>query len=436
MDIALPIIGFIIALFVLITCHELGHMFVSKKAGVPVEEFGIGLPPRIWGFKWGETLYSVNAIPLGAFVRTPGESDPSVPGSLASKGPWTRVAVYAAGPVVNVVLAFVLLSIFFMFPTDYVAGAGVMVHSVSEGSPAAEHGIQAGDIILRIGDTEVHEYEDLRQAVNSDGGAEETFFIQRGAEDVQIEMAPTYHSDVGRYTIGVILCWGIVTAVDPDSPAQQADIRPGDTIASVGKSAVYSDQSLMDALDAAQGETEVGMVLVRGDQVKSGTLKADAQGRFDLSGLHTSWVSDTRIETERLPVWKAIYEGGDFMVHIPVLIKESIPILREDPSLAAVGVVGAGQMTVEAVESMGFSRLILLAGMISLGLAMFNFIPIPPLDGGGMLIGVIEGVRGGRRLSARTIRWAYMAGTMFIIALFVGIMYSDIARLMSGKGFL
>ena len=93
-------------------------------------------------------------------------------------------------------------------------------------------------------------------------------------------------------------------------------------------------------------------------------------------------------------------------------------------------------MTVEAVEAMGFSRLILLAGMISVGLALFNFFPIPPLDGGGILIGVIEGVRGGKRLSPRTIRFAYMAGTALIIAVFVGIMYSDIARLIRGDGFL
>ncbi|NQT48813.1 MAG: site-2 protease family protein, partial [Chloroflexi bacterium] len=125
MDVALPIIGFVVALFVLIACHELGHMFVSKKAGVPIEEFGIGLPPRLVGIKRGETIYSINAIPLGAFVRTPGESDPSVSNSLASKGPWTRVAVYAAGPLVNILLAFVLLSIFFMFPTEFVTGDGV-----------------------------------------------------------------------------------------------------------------------------------------------------------------------------------------------------------------------------------------------------------------------------------------------------------------------
>jgi len=436
MDVALPIIGFVVALFVLIACHELGHMFVSKKAGVPIEEFGIGLPPRLVGIKRGETIYSINAIPLGAFVRTPGESDPSVSNSLASKGPWTRVAVYAAGPLVNILLAFVLLSIFFMFPTEFVTGDGVMVHSVSEDSPAAAHGIQPGDVILRIEDREIHEWDDMREEVDSNGGEERTFIIERDGQPLEIQMAPRFNADVGRYTIGVILCWGIVTNVDPGTPTQEADIRPGDTIASIDRKVIYGNESMLDALDSAEGKTEISIALLRDEKVQTNTLKPGSQGKFELTGLSAKWVSDTRLESQRLPVWKAVYEGGDFLVHIPILIKESIPILREDPSLAAVGVVGAGQMTVEAVEAMGFSRLILMAGMISVGLALFNFFPIPPLDGGGILIGVIEGVRGGKRLSPRTIRFAYMAGTALIIAVFVGIMYSDIARLIRGDGFL
>jgi len=345
------------------------------------------------------------------------------------------MAVYAAGPLVNILLAFVLLSIFFMFPTENVTGNGVMVHSVSEDSAAEEHGIQPGDVILQIDDREIHEVADLREAVNANGGEEKTFHIQRrdGGLD-KIEMAPKY--DAGRYMIGVILGWGIIDSVDPDTPAQEADIRPGDTIVGIDRKVVYNNESMLDALGSAEGKTQVSVVLLRDEKVQTNTLEPDPQGRFVLTGLHSKWVSGTDIETQRLPVWKAVYEGGDFLIHIPILIKESIPIIREDPSLAAVGVVGAGQMTVEAVESQGFSRLILLAGMISVGLALFNFIPIPPLDGGGILIGLIEGIRGGRRLSPRTIRFVYMAGTALIITLFVGIMYSDIARLLRGDGFL
>ncbi|PIU22843.1 MAG: RIP metalloprotease RseP, partial [Chloroflexi bacterium CG08_land_8_20_14_0_20_45_12] len=99
MDIAIIIIIFIVCLFVMILVHELGHFVTAKRAGVKVEEFGIGFPPRLFGIKRGETVYSFNAIPAGAFVRLAGEDDPTVPRSLASKSPWTRLKVYAAGPL-------------------------------------------------------------------------------------------------------------------------------------------------------------------------------------------------------------------------------------------------------------------------------------------------------------------------------------------------
>jgi regulator of sigma E protease len=108
----------------------------------------------------------------------------------------------------------------------------------------------------------------------------------------------------------------------------------------------------------------------------------------------------------------------------------------EDSGKAVVGPVGAGQLTVEIVESFGLSNILFLAGLISIGLAIFNFIPIPPLDGGGILVASIEGIRRGRRLSPKTVRLVYTIGTAIIITIFVVIMYNDIARLISGDSFL
>ncbi|GAI42674.1 unnamed protein product, partial [marine sediment metagenome] len=116
MSVAVIIILFIVALLMAICLHELGHFIVAKRAGVKVEEFGIGIPPRLFGIKRGETIYSVNAIPLGAFVKAAGENDPTVPRSLAGKRPWPRLGIYAAGPLVNIFLAFVLLSAFLALP--------------------------------------------------------------------------------------------------------------------------------------------------------------------------------------------------------------------------------------------------------------------------------------------------------------------------------
>lgn len=429
MSVALIIVSFIVVLFVLVSSHELGHMVAAKRAGVKVEEFGIGFPPRLFAIKRGETSYSVNLIPLGAFVRTPGENDPAVPGSLASKGPWTRLGVYAAGPIVNVVVAFIILSVFFMLPYDVVRGDGIMVNHVSERSPAEEEGVKPGDVILKIDEQEVRERKDVQEALNSNGGEEKSILVSRGREQFEIDLAPEFDSDEGQYIMGVLLWWGIVTEVESGSSAEEAGISPGDTIVGIDGKQIISDATMFAALDAAEGKEEVSLILLRDGEDISKTLKPSPQGVFELTGIGTQWVSHTQSETERRPIWQAIYRGGHFVVRVPYLIKESIPIIREDPGKAVAGPIGAAQLTVEAVKASGFGNVLLLAGIISIGLALFNFIPIPPLDGGGMLIGLIEGVRRGKRLSARTVRLAYVAGTALILTLFVGIMYNDIVRL-------
>ncbi|TET87727.1 MAG: RIP metalloprotease RseP [Dehalococcoidia bacterium] len=435
MSVAVAIISFIAVLFFLVSSHEMGHFIAAKRAGIVVEEFGIGFPPRLFAIKRGETSYSINLIPLGAFVRTTGENDPTVPGGLASKGPWTRMGVFAAGPLVNVFLAFVFLSVFFMVPTETISGDGVMVHSTSVGSPAEEGGIEPGDVILRIGEQEIHQWEDVQEAINSNGEEEKALLLQRGGEQFELHLRPEFNSELNRYIIGILLCWGIVTEVEAGSPAEDAGIMPGDTILSINKQPIYSTQSMSDAISSAEPGEKIEVVLLRGEEILSKSLELSSQNGEQAIGLGTQWVSNTHIEKQRLPFWQAIHRGGDFVVHIPELIVESLDIIKEDPSKAVVGPVGAGQLTVEAVRSFGLSNVLFLGGLISMGFALFNFIPVPPLDGGGMLISLIEGVRRGKRLSPRTVRLAYAIGTALIITLFVLVFYSDILRLIRGEGF-
>ncbi len=436
MSVAVAIICFIGVLFFLVCSHELGHFIAAKRAGIMVEEFGIGFPPRLLAIKRGETIYSINLIPLGAFVRATGENDPAVPGGVASKGPWTRMGVFAAGPLVNVFLALVFLSAFFMVPTEAVSGDGVMVHSVAEGSPAEEGGIMPGDIILRIAEQEIHQWEDVQEAVNSNGEEEKALLLQRDGEQFELHLRPEFNSELDRYTIGILLCWGIVTEVEAGSPAEEAGIMPGDTILSMNNQAVYSAQSMSDAISSAEPGKTIEVVLLRGEDILSRNLELSSQNGGQTIGIDNQWVSNTHIEKQQLPFWQAIHRGGDFVVHLPELIVESLDIIKEDPSKAVVGPVGAGQLTVEAVRSFGLSNVLFLGGLISMGFALFNVIPVPPLDGGGMLVALVEGIRRGKRLSARTVRLAYAIGTAFILAVFVLVFYSDILRLIKGEGFI
>jgi regulator of sigma E protease len=400
---------------------------------VKVEEFGIGLPPRLFGIKRGETIYSLNAIPIGAFVKAAGENDPTVPRSLAGKGPWTRLGIYAAGPLVNIFLAFVLLSAFLALPVGTVAGNGLMVHSVAGNSSAEEAGIEPGDIILKIEGQPVHRWEDMQDIVNSaEEGAEITLLLLRNGQEVQTTVKPKFDTELQRRIIGVLLCWNMVSHVDEDSPAYDAGVRPGDTILSINGQAVYNNESMSSALHSVGEGEEIKLVLLRDEETIPISLTND--GYETLPGVELRWVEGAHIKQERLPVWKAVYEGASFVVHMPVLMIEAIPLIIKSPNLALVGPIGAGQLTVEVVRSSGFSSIIFMASIISLGLGIFNFFPIPPLDGGGMLVALIEGFGRGKRLSPQTVRRAYTIGTAFLIALMVLVTFIDVWRLPRGFG--
>jgi len=432
MNIAIVIILFILTLFVVISLHELGHFIAARRAGVKVEEFGLGFPPRLFGIKRGETVYSVNAIPAGAFVKSAGENDPTVPGSLASKGSWSRLAVYAAGPVANIFLAFILLSAFFTLPTSVVVGNGVMVHSIVEGSGAEVAGIEPGDIILEVNRQPVYKWGDIQNMVNSSKEGEEiTLLLQRDGSQSETSLKPEFDPALERRVIGVLLCWNIVNQVGKGSPADEAGIMPGDTILSINGQVIYNEKSMSAALASiAEGEG-ICLALLRGQE----EIIKEFDSAQHMTGIDLGWVDGARIEQKRLPVWKAAYLGGWYITDMPALIVASIPLIREDPGKALVGPIGAGQLTVEAVRSFGFSNMLFMAGIISLGIGLFNFFPLPPLDGGGMLVALIEGVRRGKRLSPRAMRLAYTMGTTFLITLMVLITFNDILRLIKGGSF-
>ncbi len=433
MNVAVVVIIFIAGLFVAICLHELGHFITAKRAGVKVEEFGIGIPPRIFGIKRGETIYSINAIPVGAFVRAAGENDPAVPRSLAGKGPWTRLGIYVAGPLTNVLLAFVLLSAFFALPYSVIASDGLMVHYVVENSPAQEAGIEPGDIILEIDGQPIHKRGDVQDIVNSAEEEKEiTLLLLRNGHEEEIALKPELDPESQQLKIGAWLWWNIASKVEEGSPAHEAGIRAGDTILSINGQLIYSDETISSALRSIEEDEEIKLVLLR--EGKETTLTLTNADYEALPGVEMRWVGGVHFEQERVPVWRAVYLGARYIIYMPVLIIEAIPQIVASPDMAFVGPIGAGQLTVEVVRSSGFSSILFMASIISLGIGIFNLFPIPPLDGGGMLVAFIEGCRRGKRLSPRTVRLAYTIGTAFLIALVILITVIDIWRLPRGFG--
>jgi regulator of sigma E protease len=164
---------FIIALSVLVLVHEWGHFIAARKTGVRVEEFGLGLPPRIWGKKIGETIYSLNWLPIGGFCRLYGE-DPTVTEqglfkhkskSFEYKKPWQKMLIVLGGVIMNLVLAIVIFGVVYTIVGIPKEVDKVRIVGVSENSPAEQANLKIGDIILKVNDIEVKKADELIKEV-------------------------------------------------------------------------------------------------------------------------------------------------------------------------------------------------------------------------------------------------------------------------------
>lgn len=175
------IIAFLAIFSLVLFVHEMGHFLVAKLAGVQVEEFGFGYPPRLLRLgRWRGTEYTINAIPMGAFVRVVGDENPADPGSLAQRNAWLRGAFLAAGPVMNVLLAALLFALSATVGVlTPVEGSGVGVYYVAPGSPAQSAGLRVGDTILAVDSLPVNSVEELKGYVNTRLDREVALTVQR-----------------------------------------------------------------------------------------------------------------------------------------------------------------------------------------------------------------------------------------------------------------
>ena len=230
---------FILVLSVLVFVHELGHFFTARRLGVKADEFGFGFPPRAFGFykdvqgKWrylrgnksieqlpegqeaASTVYSLNWLPLGGFVRIKGENGEGKqdPDSFAAKSLWRRALILAAGVIMNIVLAAVLLSAGYMIgmpqsleeagPSARISQAEILVVETLPNSPARAAGIQSGDVIVSINGQDVSGHEQLQSLVAESEGQAADFLIRSGDTEKHLEMVPEIIAGTNAPSIGV-----------------------------------------------------------------------------------------------------------------------------------------------------------------------------------------------------------------------------------------
>jgi len=214
------IIVFLLILSVLVLIHEAGHFFVAKLFGIKVEEFGFGLPPRVFGKKIGETLYSLNWLPIGGFVKLYGE-DEAGSGSVSlkqkeikgdkkraffAKPVWQRALVIFAGVFMNFVLAVVIISVLFSVVGVQTAGDKVLVDAVVKGAPAAQAGLKTGDVIISANNISITSASQLVSYAKSHLGEKLDLKIKdKGLmiKDVQVTPRKVYPSNEGPMGIAI-----------------------------------------------------------------------------------------------------------------------------------------------------------------------------------------------------------------------------------------
>jgi len=201
-------IEFVASLAILIIIHELGHFLASKLFKVEIEEFGIGFPPRLVTlFKAGGTIFSLNAIPLGGFVRPKGENDPTVEGGLAAAKPLVRIAVFLAGPLANILTAVILYSIIFVRigAPDPSRANEVLINVVAQNSPASAAGLLAGDVITKVNGQEIDSTDKLHDLVYANLGKEMIFTYRRDGQEVEVILTPRAEPPEGEGAIGIVM---------------------------------------------------------------------------------------------------------------------------------------------------------------------------------------------------------------------------------------
>ncbi len=243
----LSVLIFIATLSLLVLAHEFGHYWMARKSGTPVEEFGVGFPPKLWSFKRGETEYSINAIPLGGFVRLTGESEQSDDPNAFNKKPklW-RAGILIGGVTMNMLVAYFIFAIGFMVgmpvatsPSDpqlaKLKGTNVEIYSVMPDSPASLAGIMPGDRIVTINNEPVVTVEMVTNYIRQTADNEKlNLEIARGGEKKIVEVEPkVLQGFSGNKALGINLTMVGTLQLNPLSALKQAAISTYDTTYSI-----------------------------------------------------------------------------------------------------------------------------------------------------------------------------------------------------------
>ncbi len=378
----------------LIFFHELGHFAVARSLGMGVSTFSLGFGPKILKHKWGKTEYALSLVPLGGYVALVGEQDDSeLPEgftkeeSFSLRPAWQRLLVVAAGPVANMLLAWLLCWILaFGWGTPQLLP---QVGGLVENGPAAKAGVQAGDTIVSIDGQAINDWGDMTHAIARSDGQPLSIVLQRPAK------------------IAVTAPEGESQADHDAAPADSAGVASGQGSAPATMLTVEITPE-MSVRKTIFGEDEKAwLVGIR----NTGAVRLVEHGFWGSAGAGAAQASDMLALT-----WKSFVK----------LIERVVPLDQ----------VGGPIMIMQMVSKQaheGIAGVLALAALISINLGVLNLLPIPVLDGGQIVFCLWEMIFR-RPINARVQEYAMRAGLALLVGLMLLATYNDIWRIVKGAG--
>jgi regulator of sigma E protease len=427
----------VILLGIMIVVHELGHFWAALSVGIKVETFSIGFGSRLFGFKRGDTDFRLSAVPLGGYVRMlgeqPGDEAASDPRSFQSKARWQRAFVIVAGPLMNVLLAIGIVTGLYMhgFQAE-VESTDAVISSVLPNSPAANAGLQPGDKILSLAGHKNPDWPDVVTQTALNANRALPVIVERHGKQLNVTVTPQMDPKEGIGTAG----WngGVeVGQVLKNSAAQAAGLRRGDSFVSVNGQPVASAETVRQAVIRSDGKP-IQLTVLRAGQLQklsvTPTKGPDSKMRWQMGiyfQRHTQFM--------KLAIGPALVESLRFNKQNASLIFQLLGGLverRVSPKSTLAGPIQIAMMSSEAAQQGAFSFLSLMA-VLSLNLAIFNLLPIPILDGGTLLLLIIEMLLQ-REVTLQVKETVFKLGFVFLMMIVVFVIYNDISRILTRAG--